>query len=260
MPTPEIKIQFGKRNDETIRFQYKETGIKQGVFPSGTKTILRNELGIDVAEYQYVDAIVNTDPETGLVFRDYDENGRPQKAELVGEWETIPSHYFDKVFCDDPYSSGGYFGRDIRTFTLPDTVWTINAYSFYICSSLREIVFPDNIIMCYGSMCSGCVRLTSVVFKKDVTFFDNSQFSGCSALTSVVFGGEINAITNSAFRNDTSIMLYDFSHCSKVPPLYSVASLGHSDGCVLRIPTSLGTEWREGTNWASLQNVVWETV
>lgn len=236
---------------------YTLSSVTVEAIPHMTDVAFLRENGTHDVEF-YGTAIVNTDPERGLVFRNYDSNGRPQSAELVGEWNNIPSHYFDKMFCNDAYAPGDYFGKNISTFTIPDSVYTINSSAFYLCSALEEIIFPDNSIACYKEMCSGCSRLMSVEFKRDVVFFDNSQFSNCSALTSVIFGGEVSAITNSAFRYDTNIMLYDFSHCSAVPPLYSAASLGHADGCVLLVPSSLLTEWQNTTNWSILQNVVWE--
>lgn len=57
------------------------------------------------------------------------------------------------------------------------------------------------------------------------------------------------------------MMLYDFSnHTGTIPTLYSVASLGHASGCVIKVPQSLLSTWQNETNWSALTNVTWQGV
>lgn len=200
-------------------------------------------------------------PTKGLVFCEYDSDGYPHKAEFVGSWLNIPGLicYYISI------TNQGLLGK-ITSIKIPDTVTEIGSNAFAEWRTIRQIELPDNDLSIGASGFMNCRGLTSITFKRDVTFEVNATFSRCTALTSVTFGGDIPRITND-FVDNTATMLYDFSHATAIPSLYSVASLGHASGCVIRIPSALsdqtlgvGNGWESATNWSGLTNIVWEVV
>lgn len=206
---------------------------------------------------------VPSQPAKGLVFSEYDSDGYPHKAEFVGSWTAIPS-----IYCYFLIWSNQAFARNITSIKIPDTVTAIGSSAFMDCRTLATVDLPDNNIEMGMGAFNNCTSLTSVTFKRNVDFRINAHFSNCTSLTSVIFGGDVinPAITNS-FKGCSAVMLYDFSHATFVPPLYSTDSLGHATGCVIRIPSALsdqtlgtGNGWESATNWSGLTNIVWEVV
>lgn len=274
--------------------------VPQGVFPSGTKVITENVTGEDVTNYaavdvavpgpsgtkqisitqngtttedvsEYADAeiTVNTLPAKGLVFDDYDSDGYPHSAKLLGSWETIQGRMFYYYFSKDKPAWSYYYdtyGKNITHFDIPDTVTEIASGAFGNCSALNTINFPNRAISIADNAFGKCENLSEVKFLDDVTFTGTQVFYWCYHLINVIFSSNVNQITNRCFEN-TPVELYDFSHCTAIPPLFSAGSLSHASGCVIRIPAALsdttlgeGNGWESATNWSALTDIVWEVV
>ena len=242
-----------------------------GIVPSGTKEINITQNGTtthDVTQYVSAEIVtnVNADPAKGLVFGDYDADGFPHSARFVN-MTAIPMHYCNSIFVDDGWQANMFFGKKIKEITIPNFCTHISAKAFYACYGLLKINFPANSITIDGEAFRGCNNVESLSFNDDVTLYGTGQFNNCYNAKSVVFAGEVNSITQNAFVNCSAVELYDFSHCTAIPPLYSVDSLRHKSGCVLKIPSALsdttlgvGNGWESATNWNALTNIVWEVV
>lgn len=246
-----------------------DINVPQGIFPEGTKQINLTSNGTtteDITNYANAKITVNTDPAKGLVFGDYDADGFPHSAMFVGAWTEIPKNYCNGLFSVGTYTFQKYFSRYVTAIIVPNGVTTIDEAVFYNCSSLVSITLPDNDIS-IGLRSFAGVGCQEIIFKKNVTFSERMCFDGCKDLVRFVVGGTINAITQNAFKNCKNVILYDFSHCVEIPPLYDVASLGHASGCVIRIPAALsdttlgeGNGWESETNWSALTDIVWEVI
>lgn len=236
-----------------------------GIVPSGTKEISITQNGTtthDVTQYASAEIVtnVNTDPEKGLVFGDYDSDGYPHTARFVGTWTEIPQSMFQYTFRKDSNF------KKIETLNLPVGLRTIKQWGLNNCSALKEINIPSTV----QTIGNGAFGYNTDVTRFDIPIgatIDAYSFAYCSNLVSVYFLGNINEIPQNAFQNSNKIELYDFSHCTAIPPLYSVASLGHKNGCVIKIPAALsdttlgvGNGWESATNWVNLTNIVWEVV
>lgn len=186
------------------------------IVPTGKKQISITQNGTtlhDVTDYADAEIItdVSTDPANGLVFGDYDADGQPHSARIVG-MTTIPPNYANSVF----YS----FGKNV-TLTIP----------------------------------------------ADIIKIGNVGFSYPRTVSKVIYEGNVPDIEQNTFANSSSVTLYDFSHATRIPVLYNVATLGHANGCVLRIPAALsdttlgvGNGWESAANWSVLTGIVWEVV
>lgn len=227
----------------------------------GTDEIAAGDFAEEIGEIETGGGL----PEKGLVFEDYDSDGYPHSARFVGTWTEIPENFCISLFSGD--SKGGYpgsFGKYITHIVIPDTVTKINSQAFNMCYALESIEFPDNDLVFVGGVFRNTNSIKEFVFKRNVDSIDAHTFAS-SGLKRVVFGGDINMINS--FTTCSGNELYDFSHCTFIPPLYSVASLAHASGCVIRIPAALsdttlgeGNGWESETNWCDLTAIVWEVV
>lgn len=294
VPTGSVDITENGQGIDVAGKATANVNVPQGVFPSGTKLITQNVTGEDVTNFaavdvavpgpsgtkqisitqngtttedvsEYADAeiTVNTLPEKGLVFEDYDSDGIPQTVRFVGSWPIIPNSYLD----GNPV--GSFYSALKNTIKIPDGTVEIgrNAFSG---TPMEYLIMPDNDLTINGYAIYDNQRIKELIFKKNVTFkgaWSIGSWSQRLSLKTVIFGGNVNEITSSCFEGRYGITLYDFSHCTAIPPLYSVASLSHASGCVFSIPAALsdttlgeGNGWESATNWAALTDIVWEVV
>ena len=147
----------------------------------------------------------------------------------------------------------------VTRLAIPDGVTRIGVGAFQNLAYITDIELPNNDFS-VANVGFQNLGITQLYVKKNITILSAQAFDGITKMTSAIFGGEVNAITNQCFRNANACMLYDFSNCSAVPPLYSTASLGHTNGCVIKVPSALFSTWQNETNWVDLTDVVWEAV
>lgn len=195
----------------------------------------------------------------GLVFSDYDNDGYPTKAEFVGSWTVAPANYCHTLFWNNLV-----FTKNITSLSIPDTVTSIGGGFCESCKTLESIEFPNNNLSSIAQNAfSECNALKKINIKGDVRFLGHAVFKNCKKATEVTIGGTISTnggISNNCFNGCVLVELYDFSHCTSVPSLYSVASLGHASGCVIKVPQSLLSTWQTTAVWQDLTGVVWQGV
>lgn len=237
-----IEIDIDENGNHDVSFAtIANVNVPQGIFPNGTKQINLTSNGTsteNVNEYAEVEITVNTLPEKGLIFQNYDMDGYPHSAKFVGAWTEIPYGY-----CDSIFNSTSFCNKIIQIH-IPETVSTIGTLAFQKCNSLTMLEIPESI-----------------------SSLGASAFLGNTKLKSVIFRGNCPAIPINCFSSCHAVMLYDFSNCTLIPPLYDISSLDHASGCVIRIPAALsdttlreGNGWESATNWAALTDIVWEVV
>lgn len=171
----------------------------------------------------------NPIPEKGLVFENYDSDGYPTTARLVGEWSEFKNYFFDGFFRE-----GSMLGK-ITQVPIPAGVQEIGSYAFRNCSSL-----------------SGTLVIPASVAKIGNNTFRSTSF------TKVVFEGVVPTLYTAVFTGCTKVTLYDFSnHTGAVPTLQTRTSIAYADNCIIKVPQSLVLDWKTATNWVDLANVIW---
>lgn len=88
-------------------------------------------------------------------------------------------------------------GKKEVSYTIPNSVTTINKEAFECCSFLTSVTIPDGITIIGNGSTNGCATfrrctsLKSVSIPCSVTTIDSSSFDDCTSLETVYYGGTI---------------------------------------------------------------------
>jgi len=169
---------------------------------------------------------IPSSPTKGLVFSDYDADGYPHKAELVG-FTDVPAWYGWRLF------DSNNIGKYMEELTIAEGTITLGNGAFNNNDALKSVILPASLT--------------------------RAAFACCSNMESVICLGTLSTCQN-VFSDCTAVTLYDFSHHTAVPHLGTAISFGHASGCVIKIPSALYTAWTTHSIWGALTDVVWEAV
>lgn len=85
------------------------------------------------------------------------------------------------------------------------TVTTIGFNSFYNCSGLTSVEFPNTITNFDSGAFEGCTKLTSLTIPQNVSNIGRSAFQGCTGLTSLIIPQNVYEIAEYAFDDCTGL-------------------------------------------------------
>ena len=127
---------------------------------------------------------------------------------------------------------------------------SIENYGFYTCENVTELELPPNLTT-VGSYCFSCMRsLTSLVLPRGVVNIPSVMASENTAMTAFVAEGALTGVAGYAFQNCSNCMKYDFTACTKVPPLWGPGFININPDADIFVPAELYDEWIVATNWA----------
>ena len=140
--------------------------------------------------------------------------------------------------------------RNAQSIAIPDSVTSIENYGFYTCENVTELELPPNLTT-VGSYCFSCMRsLTSLVLPRGVVNIPSVMASENTAMTAFVAEGALTGVAGYAFQNCSNCMKYDFTACTKVPPLWGPGFININPDADIFVPAELYDEWIVATNWA----------
>ena len=123
----------------------------------------------------------------------------------------------------------------LTSVTIPNSVKTIERFSFYNCKSLTSVTIPNSVTTIEQSAFSECRSLNSVAIPNSVTKIENGAFSSCSSLTSVIIPNSVTTIGGLAFSRCTNLQKvnignsvktigkYAFNNCTSITQISSEA-------------------------------------
>lgn len=114
---------------------------------------------------------------------------------------------------------------------------TIGGEAFYGCSSLTNIVLPNNITRIEIGTFYACVSLKSISFPQNLTFIGADAFMGCNKLASIDIPTKVTEIGGDAFRACMGLTAIDIPE--GVVHIYSGAFRYCENLLSIKLPSSL---------------------
>ncbi|MBQ3056069.1 MAG: leucine-rich repeat protein [Clostridia bacterium] len=102
----------------------------------------------------------------------------------------------------------------LTSITIPEGVLNIGDYAFHDCSSLRSITIPAGLTVIGHYVFENCSSLASITIPTSVASIGSGAFQGCSGLTSITIPASV-----------TSIGVAAFSDCYKLIEIYNLSAL-----------------------------------
>lgn len=192
-------------------------------------------------------------PEKGFIPSQW-VDGKPAKIEIVG-YTAFPAYCFP----------GSAF-QAATTLSINCQVSRYGNYCMNGFSNVEEITFPSVI---GGARFDYYIlqnsKVKKLIFDCDVLGMTFSLHL-VNEVRQMIFNGNIslNGWGNTFYAGNgdggKKVELYDFSHCLNVFTLSAADNLPHANGCVIKVPSALLTDWQNANGWKDLTDVVWEGV
>ncbi len=90
-------------------------------------------------------------------------------------------------------------GRKDASYTIPDSVTSLDDEAFWYCISLTSIVIPNSVTSIGDGAFEGCTSLISVTIGNSVTNIGHQAFCLCSSLASIFIPDSVTSIGYEAF-------------------------------------------------------------
>ena len=97
---------------------------------------------------------------------------------------------------------------DVETTSIdiPETVTSINAFTFYQCSCITSVNIPSSVTSIGSSAFEDCDYLASLTLSDGLQSIGGSAFEGCKRLPSVTIPSTVTSIAINAFKNCSGLL------------------------------------------------------
>ncbi|MDR2671749.1 MAG: leucine-rich repeat domain-containing protein, partial [Coriobacteriales bacterium] len=89
-------------------------------------------------------------------------------------------------------------GKTDLSYTIPNSVTSIDDWAFYYCTTLTSVIIPDSVTSIGFGAFEYCTSLTSVTIGNSVESIGYSAFWACTSLTTLTFKGSEAPLLNSS--------------------------------------------------------------
>ena len=149
---------------------------------------------------------------------------------VIYKWEELISNNYFSVENTKLYSGSNSDRVNLSgVIKIPNTILTIEDYTFYGCESLSEISLPSDLVSIGEYAFSGCKSLNYVVIPSTVTSIDKGAFNRCSNLKYIYIPSSVK--THSTTETSSHYVLCSiFDGCTNLT-IYLEASSVPTDYC-----------------------------
>lgn len=163
----------------------------------------------EIGQYAFMDAAHVTSisiPATVKKIEDLSFHALPNLAAITVAEESISYAAVDNVLYHKKMGTVYCYpqGKTGDTFTLPETVKTINSKAFYN-SQLKEIVFSKSVTKVQSGAFAESKNLQTVVFSDKTSQLYEDAFRNCTSLINVQFPANLTSIGSNCFAGCTSL-------------------------------------------------------
>lgn len=144
--------------------------------------------------------------------------------------------------------------QSARSFTVPDTVTTIDVHAFSDCKNLTSVSIPDSVTTLDMYAFFGCKNLASVSIPGSVTVIGAYAFLECENLTSVSIPNSVTAIREGAFARsglksvvipDSVVTLGTYRGYAPIDLVQALRYWGVFSGCAYLSRVTLGNSLKD---------------
>ena len=93
----------------------------------------------------------------------------------------------------------------IGSYTIPNSVTSIDTASFQDCYNLTEVIIPTSVTSIGVNAFQSCYNLTNVIIPNSVTSIGQSAFNSCSKFTKVIISNSVTSIGTMAFNSCSNL-------------------------------------------------------
>lgn len=127
--------------------------------------------------------------------------------------------------ADGDYSGGVFYGKNITSVTLPNTIKKIGSYAFYDCTNLTSITIPDSVTSIGGWAFMNCNTLITITIGEGLQTLSDNAFSGCKNVIEINFNAknmedvnrEYNGIFQQVGQDSSGITLNIGPEVTRIP-------------------------------------------
>ena len=118
-----------------------------------------------------------------------------------------------------------FYGRNIETITIPNSVTTINEQAFKNCKELTEVNFEDNsrLTTIGKEAFYGNTLLATIVLPNSLQYIGEYAFAYCYAITEIELAENLNTLNSYAFYNCTNLKTFKIAQDAQLEVLGSYA-------------------------------------
>lgn len=107
-------------------------------------------------------------------------------------------------------ASGAFYGSEIESVTIPDSVESIGSMAFEECKSLKSVTIPSSVKRLEWNAFANCEQLAEVKFSEGLKYIGEWAFSECVALTEINLPDGLEEIDSGAFEYCENIVNITF--------------------------------------------------
>ena len=129
---------------------------------------------------------------------------------MAGASDTCIMPYVSKVIVGTGIKNvGGYaFGGDtgLKEIILPNSITSINEYSFMYCTNLSNITIPEKVTNIGVQAFYACKNLKEIILPNSITSINKNSFTYCTNLSSITIPEKVTNIGVQAFYGCTNLI------------------------------------------------------
>jgi hypothetical protein len=196
--------------DQTRLVQYPEGNAGDYTIPSGVLSIYSGAMDYCAKLTGVIVPVTFTNfGEGGFDFNAF-QNSTSLKAITVPQGSPVYSSLDGVLFDKDGTTLINYpEGKPDGSYTIPDSVTSIDPNNFYFYNNLTNLVIGDSVTNIGWDAISACPNLTSVTLGKSVSCIGDFVFSLCDNLTAIFARGDMPTnVGEHAFDGDINTTIY----------------------------------------------------